>query len=155
MFWNSLDELDLFYRLGDRRCPGGDAESGYRGLSQGRIDSAGDVSDALTRDHQPLPAASLFVIDSSGRAGLLVDPEGGLIGIAEAMGDRIVSRCHRASELSGFTWQMVGERPVLSLQFDDFTLPRLELSPPEGFDRVPLTAGLEAMLEKTEIDAHE
>lgn len=125
---------------------------GYR---KARIDSAGDVVDALTRDHQTLFSASLSIIDRCGQAGLLLDPEGGFIGIAEAMGDRIVSRCHRASDLSGFTWQMVDERAVLSLQFDDFTLPELELSPPQGFDRVPLTAGLEALLEKTETDAHE
>lgn len=125
---------------------------GYR---KSHIGSAGDVADALTRDHQPVLSASLSVIDRSGRAGLLLDPEGGLIGIAETMGDRIVSRCHRASDLSGFTWQMVNERPVLLLQFDDFTLPKLELSPPEGFDRGPLTAGLEALLKKAETDAHE
>ena len=124
---------------------------GYR---KARIESAGDVVDALTRDHQPLLSASLSVIDRSGRAGLLLDPEGRFIGIAEAMGDRIVSRCHRASDLSGFTWQMVDERPVLSLHFDDFTLPKLELSPPEGFDRATLTAGLEALLKKAETDAH-
>lgn len=125
---------------------------GYR---KAHIGSAGDVADALTRDHQPVRSASLSVIDRSGRAGLLLDPEGGLIGIAETMGDRIVSRRHRASDLSGFTWQMVNERPVLHLQFDDFTLPKLELSPPEGFDRGPLTAGLEALLKKAETDAHE
>ena len=125
---------------------------GYR---KTHIGSAREVADALARDHQPLLSAALSVIDRSGRSGLLLDPEGGLIGIAETMGDRIVSRCHRASDLRSFTWQMVDDRPLLSLQFDDFTLPALELSPPQGFDRGPLTSGLEALLKMAETGAHE
>lgn len=113
-----------------------------------------DIARALERDNQPLGSWSLAAIDREGRAGLLLDPDSGLLGVAEAMGDSLVSRRLGAGQIAGFEWRG-GEGDELVLRFRDFTLPRLILRPATAVDCEELTAGLEALLQKTENGRHD
>ncbi|MBI1264490.1 MAG: hypothetical protein GC187_07130 [Alphaproteobacteria bacterium] len=90
------------------------------GWAPSRIDSAGAAAQALERDILGFRAGAQGVAAADRRAGLVMEADGGRLGLALSLGDGIVSRALRPAEVRGA--QAQGERLVIRI--DDFTLQR-------------------------------
>lgn len=94
------------------------------GWAPPRIDSVDAAAQALERDILGFRAGAQGVAAADRRAGLVMEADGGRLGLALSQGDVIVSRALRPGEVRGA--QAQGERLVITM--DDFTLPRAHLT---------------------------
>lgn len=94
------------------------------GWAPSRIDSVDAAAQALERDILGFRAGAQGVAAADRRAGLVMEADGGRLGLALSQGDVIVSRALRPGEVRGA--QAQGERLVITM--DDFTLPRAHLT---------------------------
>ncbi len=94
------------------------------GWSASRIDSVESAAQALERDVLGFRAGDEGVAAADGRAALVLEAEGGRMGLALSQGDVIVSRALHPGEVR----RAEAQDARLVIIMDDFTLPRAVLA---------------------------